>query len=55
MLDFREAASATSGQRREATAYVAYKLTDVWKAQAYALKGFARIMELAAPLLGRFD
>ena len=41
MLDLREAASSTSGQRREVTAYVAYKLTDAWKAQAYALKGFA--------------
>ncbi len=41
MLDLREAASDTSGQRREVTAYVAYRLTDAWKAQAYALKGFA--------------
>ena len=41
ILDLRQAASATSGSRSEATAYVAYKLSDVWKAQAYVLKGFA--------------
>jgi hypothetical protein len=41
ILDLREAASSTSGPRSEATAYVAYKFTDVWKGQAYVLKGFA--------------
>ncbi len=40
-FDFRQAPSATSGERRELTAYVAHKLSGAWKAQAYVLKGFA--------------
>ena len=40
-FDAREKVSATAHPLREATAYWAYKINKSWKAQAYALKGFA--------------
>ncbi|MBI3527053.1 MAG: transporter [Betaproteobacteria bacterium] len=41
MLDLRQAASSTSGERRELTGYVNYKLDKDWKVQGYLLQGFA--------------
>lgn len=41
MLDLREKATATGDPQREVTAYVSRKLDKQWKAQAYAVKGFA--------------
>lgn len=41
MLDLRQAASSTSGARRELTGYVNYKLDRDWKVQGYLLHGFA--------------
>jgi outer membrane putative beta-barrel porin/alpha-amylase len=41
MLDLRQAASSTSGERRELTGFVNYKVDKVWKVQGYVLQGFA--------------
>lgn len=40
-FDAREKTSATSSPQRELTAFWAYRIDKSWKAQAYALKGFA--------------
>jgi len=40
-FDAREKVSATASPQRELTAYWSYKINKSWKAQAYALKGFA--------------
>lgn len=41
ILDLRQGASAFSGERRELTGYVNYKLDRDWKVQGYLLRGFA--------------
>lgn len=42
ILDLREKASATGYTQQELTAYASHKLGKTWKAQAYAVKGFAK-------------
>lgn len=41
ILDLREKASAIGSAQQELTAYVSHKLGKIWKAQAYAVKGFS--------------
>ena len=41
ILDLRQATSNFSGERRELTGYVNYKLDRDWKVQGYLLQGFA--------------
>jgi len=41
ILDLRQAPSSTSGERRELTGYLNYKLDRDWKVQGYLLQGFA--------------
>jgi hypothetical protein len=41
MLDLRQKASPAGAPQRELTAFVARRLDKTWKAQAYAVKGFA--------------
>lgn len=40
-LYFRQAASSTSGQQSDLTAFATYNLDPVWRLQGYALLGFA--------------
>ena len=40
IFDLREKASTSGAPQRELTAFIAHKLDQSWKAQAYAVKGF---------------
>ncbi len=41
ILDLRQKALSTSSPQRELTAFVSHKIDKTWKAQGYAVKGFA--------------